>query len=189
MRKFFVATAIVAVVGAMPVDAQTASIGKAVKLAGDLARSVKSRFPKWPRRSDGPVPGGTYANFVADLKSPKNYCTLARDGENEKLISAEFDKASPAALVITQYSVPCKELPSFWQGQEPSRWSLYNVSKSTLPKDATRMIFVVEMTKETPELKLADLDKTLKDMAAKKEEERAGIIESTSDEPLAKLSA
>ena len=180
MRKLLGAIAIIGVVGAVPAEAQKVGpIGKAGTLAREAARAAKSKISKWIRRPSSP--GGASDSFVAELKSPKTYCPLPRDGDEEKLIYAEFDKAAPDAVVIKQYSVPCKELPLFWQGQEPSRWSLYNVGKSTLPKDATRMAFVVEMSKSTGELKLGDLSTTLKEMAAEKAEERSGIIESTSD--------
>jgi hypothetical protein len=129
----------------------------ASRTAGKISSALQSGY----RSAASLWPGGSNRidQIALELKPPKNHCSLSTDGEKERQLFATLAEPLNGKLQVAQFALPCKDLTGFWQGKALSRWSMYTVDTTELPVGGTRMKFVVEMTKELPELKLSDVSK------------------------------
>jgi hypothetical protein len=186
--RVYVAIVIFGLASSMNAEAQTAVVTRlAAQAARAVSKSVSSRFTvsKMSGAAGQALQKarewvGFKGNSVLDLdlKSPKGHCAFPKNGEQEKAIYTELSKAFNAETTVHQYSVLCKDLSLFWQGQNPHRWAMYTFSKP-LPEVATRAGLAVELTKTTPELKLSEIASRSQKMMAN--DELSGIVESTPD--------
>ncbi len=159
------------------------SIASAVRVVVDQTRpqsSTRRMLAKLAAKVTGGFRGiiGSSDRISLELTPPSGHCALSKEGEQEKEIYAGLEKLGDGKSKVFQYSVPCKQLPAFWQGKPMSKWAIYTLSSSALPQEATRTALVAEITKTLPEFKKSEIDKLMKQSSST---ELTGIIDVTPD--------